>query len=139
MRDTDVSGPTALILSRHFQLSAGATLLEFFFSDLPKDRVLVLSNVSLLAAPGATQAGRAMSIQAFSQGVENFNIDQRIPLFVADINQVLNWQGEVYIQGGGPGTDTLRIFTVFSAGANANAITVGVHGMIIPRGNLGGF
>lgn len=139
-RPTDVNSPTALILSRHFQVSGGGlSLLEFLFSDLPKDRVLVLTNVSVVAAPGLAQSVVEIKIQGFSQGVENFNIDQRIPPSTVDIVEVLNWQGEVYIMGGGPGTNTLRVFGFFSAFANSNALTVGVHGIIIPRGNLGGF
>ena len=139
-RPTDVNTPTALILSRHFQISGGGlTLLEFLFSDLAKDRVLVLTNVSVIAQPGAAQFVREMKIQAFSQGVENFNVDQRLPLGVVDQDEVLNWQGEVYIQGGGPDTDTIRIFTFYNSAVAANAMTVGIHGIIIPRGNLGGF
>jgi len=139
-RPTDTNSPTALILSRHFQVSGGGlSLLEFVFDQLPKDRVLVLTNVSLIAQPGAAQFVREMKIQAFSQGVENYNVDQRLPLGVVDQDEVLNWQGEVYIQGGGPGTDTVRVFAFFNASAAANAITVGLHGIIIPRGNLGGF
>jgi len=139
-RPTDVSGPTALILSRHFQISGGGlTLLEVFFSDLAKDRVLVLTNVTIQANPGATQAVNQLKVQGLAQGQENFGIDQREPLRTADQNETLNWQGEVYLQGGGPGTDTVRMFAAFNGAANANAITVGLHGIIIPRGNLGGF
>ena len=138
-RPTDTAGPTALILSRHFQSSSGITLVEFLFSDLSKDRVLVLTNVSIIADPGAAQGVREIKIQALSQGQENFTIDARIPLNIADQIEVLNWQGEVYIQGGGPGTNTLRIFSFYSAAVAANTMTVGIHGIIIPRGNLGGF
>ena len=139
-RPTDVSGPTALILSRHFQISGGgSSLLDFRFSDVPKDRVLVLTNVSVIAQPGLAQHVIEMKIQAFSQGVENFNIDQRLPLQVTDQDEVLNWQGEVYIQGGGPDTDTIRIFTFYNSAVASNAMTLGMHGIIIPRGNLGGF
>jgi len=138
-RPTDVSGPTALILSRHFQVSTSASLLEFKFSDLSKDRVLVLTNVAVIANPGGAQIVLEMAIQGLSQGQENFNIDRREPAADPGINKVLNWQGEVYIQGGGPNTDTLRIFTFYDAPVSANTMTVGIHGIIIPRGNLGGF
>lgn len=138
-RPTDVNTPTALILSRHFQISTSSSLLEFLFSDLAKDRVLVLTNVSVIANPGGAQIVLELAIQAFSQGVENFNIDRREPAADPGINKVLNWQGEIYIQGGGPGTNTLRIFTFYDAPILANSMTVGVHGIIIPRGNLGGF
>lgn len=138
-RPTDVNTPTALILSRHFQVSTSSSILEFFFSNLAKDRVLVLTNVSVIANPGGAQIVVELAIQAFSQGVENFNIDRREPAADPGINKVLNWQGEIYIQGGGPDTDTLRIFTFYDSPVLANAMTVGVHGIIIPRGNLGGF
>jgi len=139
MRDTDVSGPTALILSRNFQLSTGAQLVEFLFQDLPKDRVLVLTNVGMVATPGAAQNVLELVIQGVSQGVENFNILREEPRVGVAVNAAANWQGEVYIQGGGPGTDTVRIFGFFDAAANANTITIGMHGIVIPRGNLGGF
>ena len=140
MRGTDTSGPTALILSRHLQISGGGSvILELFFTELAKDRVLVLTNVAVSAEPGASQKVRVVKIQAFSQGIENFNVAQFQPGEVADLDESLNWQGEVYIQGGGPGTNTVRVFAEFSGFANANALTVGLHGIIIPRGNLGGF
>lgn len=139
-RPTDTAGPTALILSRHFQLSGGGLdQLQFFFSDLSKDRVLVLTNVSMKADPGGAQIVIEMAIQGLAQGQENFTIDRREPAADPGINKVQNWQGEVYLQGGGPNTNTLRIFTQFDAGVSSNAITVGIHGIIIPRGNLGGF
>jgi len=139
-RPTDTNSPTALILSRHFQISGGgSSLLEFLFSDLSKDRVLVLTNVSVIANPGGAQIVLEMAIQGLSQGQENFNIDRREPAADPGINKVLNWQGEVYIMGGGPGTDTLRIFTFYDSPVVSNAMTVGIHGIIIPRGNLGGF
>lgn len=137
-RPTDTSGPTALILSRHLQLSAGQALIELLFTDLAKDRVLVLTNATIQAIPGATQTVLQMKLQAFSQGVENVNIEQQ-NFTGADINRQLNWQGEFYIQGGGPGTSTVRTFGFFDAFAAANVVTVGIHGIIIPRGNLGGF
>ena len=138
-RPTDVSGPTALIFSRHLQISTGDVVLDQLFSDLPKDRILVLTNVSMRADPGPTQIVILMAVQAISQGVLNFTIAAKQTKQIATQNEDLNWQGEVYIQGGGPNTDTLRFHTQFNSGANANLMTIGVHGIIIPRGNMGGF
>jgi len=140
MRGTDVSGPTALILSRHFQFSGGGlTVIEFFFSDLAKDRVLVLTNVDVESDPGNTQHVIRMKLQALAQGEENFTIKALNFVPAADEIKNLEWQGEIYIQGGGPGKDTVRVFTQFNTAVNANSMTVGLHGIIIPRGNLGGF
>lgn len=136
---TDVAGPTALILSKHLQISTGATTVEQFITGLAKDRVLVLTNVSIKADPGAGQSNLQIKIQGFSQGIENFNIDQRNFVAAADENHELNWQGEVYIQGGGPALNNVRLFSTYSSAVAANTMTVGVHGIIIPRGNLGGF
>ena len=136
---TDTAGPTALIVSRHNQISTSANLLEHFFTDLPKDRILVLTNVSLKANPGTGNSAVQIKIQGFSQGVENFNIAQLEPDLGADKEAVLNWQGEVYIQGGGVGTNTLRFMTFYDLAVNANSQTLGFHGIVIPRGNMGGF
>lgn len=139
MRDTDTAGPTALILSRHLQVSSAAVQLEQFFANLPKDRILVLTNVSVASDPGSGQAISEIAIQGLSQGITNFTVARLLPPITTALNRDLNWQGEVYIQGGGPGTNTVRMFTQFDAGANANLMTVGLHGIIIPRGNMGGF
>jgi hypothetical protein len=140
MRPTDTAGPTALILSRHQSISGGGlSLIEFFFRDLSKDRILVLTNVALKAAPGLAQFVLDLKIEGVSQGELNFEIMQRTPLRTIDQDEDLNWQGEVYIQGGGPGTDTLRIFASFNSAVAANTAVVGFHGIIIPRGNMGGF
>jgi len=139
MRDTDVAGPTALILSRHFSVSSSLALLEFLFTDLPKDRVLVLTNVAVAGLPGASQGVREVGIQGISQGEENFTIAHDYLPGTNDLRAMINWQGEVYIQGGGPGTTTVRLLTFFTDLTNANTMTIGIHGIIIPRGNLGGF
>ena len=139
MRDTDVAGPTALILSRHFQISAAAAFQEFNFGNLAKDRVLVLTNVAIIANPGGAQIVEEVALQGISQGELNFNIERQEPVLGGGISATLNWQGEVYIQGGGDGTNTVRMFASYDAGVSNNTITVGLHGIIIPRGNLGGF
>jgi len=139
MRGTDVAGPTALIVSRAFSVSTSAALLEFFFSELDKDRVLVLTNVSVVARPGTGQNVVEIAVQGVSQGELIFDISREEPRLSNDQETTLNWDGEVYIQGGGDSTDTVRVFVLFNSPTNANTMTVGLHGIVIPRGNLGGF
>lgn len=138
-RPTDVAGPTALILSRHAEVASALSVQIFTFGDLAKDRVLVLTNLTVKAKPGAAQFVTEIQVQAFSQGESSFNVAQETPTGIVNQSEVLNWQGEVYIQGGGPATQTINIFTFFNASVTVNTMRLGLHGIIIPRGNLGGF
>jgi len=136
---TDVAGQTLQFLNKVDQRSGGAALDEFFLIDVPKDKILILTNATLAAVPGATQSVSDMSIQGVSGTGEIFDIARRLGEVVADEDRTLNWSGELWIAGAGAGNASLRFFNLFSAVANANLSRVGFSGFIIPRGNAGAF
>jgi len=136
---TDTAGGTFDLLSRQVSQSAGVVTIEILIADLPKDRILVLTNAALTADPGAAQLVVEMKIQGVTQAGLIFDIATDITLGAADIEKSLNWTGSVYIQGGGVGRNTVRAVALFDAAVAANNITFGAHGIIIPHGNVGSF
>ena len=136
---TDTSGPTFEIVSRQESLSGGPALTVLTLSDIPKDRILVLSNCELIGIPGATQNVLEMKIQGVTQAGLIFDIDADVRAGNADDSRDIGWHGQIWIQGGGDGTDTVRVSVLFNAVVNANTVTVGIHGIIIPHGNAGAY
>jgi len=135
----DVSGPTFEVLTRQFDLSDTSATLIFTFDDLPKDRMLVLSNVAILANPGAGQSVIGMGLHGITAAGMQFDISRFAQAIVADLTESFNWQGQVFITGGGRGTTCVRITVSFSSGVAANTCAVGIHGVVIPRANAGPF
>ena len=138
-RPTDTAGPTFEILTRQEQISTAALLIEILLTDIPKDRVVVLSNVSMRADPGSGQAIDELAIQGVTQAGLNFDIKSQFVDLANNIRGNLDWQGEVFIQGAGDGNTTLRAFALFDVAAAANLFQCSFHGVIIPHGNVGAF
>lgn len=137
---TDTAGPTFELFTRNESISGGASALSVLtFGDIPKDRILVLSNVALTADPGNAQFIDEMRIQGITQAGLIFDIATDIVVKAANIEASLNWDGAVYIQGGGLGNDSIRVLASFDAFANANLLAVGLHGVVIPHGNVASF
>jgi len=136
----DVSGPTFEILSRSFSsgATAAATITETL-TGVPLDRILVLTNATIEGLPGAAQTIDEMVIQGTTQAGLTYNIAVARPLLAATEGATLNWAGEVYIQGGGAGSATIRLSCVFNAGVAANSLFASLSGIVIPRGNAGPF
>jgi len=135
----DTAGPSFEVLSRQQSLSASANLIEILFTDLPKDRVLVLTNVSMNNNPGTTQFQLEIRAQAGTQGGALVDIVSDVVNKGASIQAGLNWQGVFYIMGLGIGETALRLFASYNSGAVANTLDVNFHGIVIPRGNAGAF
>lgn len=136
---TDTAGVTFEILSRQFSTSGAANPVLFLLSSFPKDRILVITNIAFAAHPGATQNVEELKIQGVTQAGLIFDIATDVLIHAADEEVSLNWDGEVYIQGGGDGRDSLRVSALFNSGAVANTATIGWQGIIIPHGNAGAF
>lgn len=135
----DTAGPTFEILSRHLQSSVSASLIELFVGELAKDRILILQSITVAADPGAGQTVTEIAIQGITQAGLNFSIARKLPQKVSGQSEDLNWTGAVWIQGGGSGTNSVRVFAAFGSPTNANLVTAGVAGIVIPRGNAGAF
>ncbi len=135
----DVSGPTFEILSRDASISDTSTTVTFTLDDLPKDRLLILSNIQVHANPGAAQGMDNIRAFGTTPAGQMFGIARLNEPVVAGLTRSLNWQGQVYIMGGGRGTNQVTIVGGFDSGVAANVITVGIHGLVIPRANAAAF
>lgn len=135
----DVSGPTFELFSRSATVTDTATAVVFTVTDLPKDRMLVLSNVTVFANPGAGQALSGITVDAVTAARLGFAIARLNPVPLADANIAFNWQGQVFVLGGGADSTLLTVTATFDAGVNANAIVTSVHGVVIPRANASPF
>lgn len=135
----DVAGPTFEILSRLIVTSIANATATAVIQGIPKDRILVLANVSVEIVPGATQAATAARVRAFTSAAAAFLIEHNVYPATADAIEVLNWTGSIFIPGRGEDETTVEVSAFFDAGVNANVTTVGVHGIVIPRGNSAAF
>lgn len=133
----DVSGPTLELFSRQLATTTATNPIQLAFSGIPKDKILIVTNLSLSANPGATQAVENMSVLGtFPAGIAT-TIEQNFPLQVADLTEALNWQGEVWIPGGDQ--NQLIFSATFDAAANPNFMSVHAYGLIVPRANTANF
>lgn len=135
VREKDTAGPSFEVANRTLQESGSNNPIELVFNDLAKDKILVLTNVTVDANPGATQFVTDLLINGRTGTGTEFGIARATPVFNADESHSLNWSGSVYIIGNQAGEDSLRFRAFFNANANANAFTVSWSGIIIPRGN----
>jgi len=134
---TDTAGGTLDILSRAERQSVGTFQFTFVVNDIPKDRIIVLTNVALLAEPALAFLVEEMKIQGVTQTGQIFDIATDVTHGVADEEKSLNWQGSVWIQGAGAGNSTLRATVRVDQNTLASAAEVAWHGIIIPHGNVG--
>jgi len=131
----DVAGPTFEVLHRVQNADASSTSVALQLSIIPKDKILVLSNISIQAIPGATQACEDIRFSAFTPAALEFNISRFVAAGTADTSVAFNWQGEVYIHGRADNANNVQAAAIFDAGANSNGIRVTFSGIVIPRGN----
>jgi len=136
---TDVAGPTFEMLHRQFTATLAGTIITTNLNDFAKDRVLVLTNVSVLALPAATQACEQIRVAVSTQSGLLMDVAIFGDLPIADKPQTLKWDGAVYVLGSGVGNTTVRITTTFDAGVGFNVVNIGIHGIVIPRGNIAAF
>ncbi|MEA3482769.1 MAG: hypothetical protein U9R65_12545 [Pseudomonadota bacterium] len=135
-RPLDAAGPTFELYQRELAATFNGVQVRAALSNVPKDRVLVISNVHVrsvrggvvgitrIVINGTTNAGRVITIK---------NVDF-VPAVGGSAN--LDWQGEVQLLGGGPLISTIFADTFFDAANAANGTTISVFGIMIPRGNI---
>jgi len=135
----DVAGPTFEAIARTLTVADTATIVAINLTGIPKNKVLVLSNVTCFANPGATQGVTAITVSMRgAQGAE-VNVASEQFVVVADQNQRLNGQGEIYIPGRGEGNASVGFSAQFDAGVASNQGIFHLNGVIIPRGNVATF
>ncbi len=140
VRPLDSAGPTYELYQRRQGPTAfnGAQLF-FDFRDVAKDRVLVVSNIVIIASPGGVVDVQGITLIGITQAGRTIIIDRRfftVPAAAGDTDQALNWTGEIALLGGGQGNLTVSGIVDFSAANAANSIDMSVFGTMIPRGNI---
>jgi hypothetical protein len=133
-RDQQVSWLEPLALRDTFAAGIAAANIQRLVYTVPIDRLLILQAFSFLATAGAAQT------------VNDVRIDI-VPRLSAEIVRVWsadsrymstggvaggNWTGSILV----PPQYTLRANFLFNAGAAANFFDLGVHGLLIPVGNV---
>lgn len=134
----DSAGPTFEILSRVLNNTDTSGTIVVELTGIPKNKVLVLSNASLFADPGAAQTLLTMDLSGLTAAGALFPIVTGAPDVVAK-RQALNWSGAAYIPGRGDTDPSLRLTAVFDLGVAGNFAQMSVHGVVIPRGNASSF
>lgn len=100
---------------------------------VPKDKVLVLTNVTGLFDPGAAQGCFERRVMADPpEGTTRYNILHSITGGTADVVTDANWQGEVIIPGGWK----VKVEGTFTAAIAANLVEGEMHGYLVPRGTF---
>lgn len=137
-RPIDTASPTFEVYSRTDSDTQAAIGVSVGFFGLPKDRVLVLSNATLLADPGATQNVSDMRMEFLTATGLNVPF-ARGQAGAGDQRRIENWQGEIYIFGQGPDLFNLLFNATFNAAVNPNLLNASASGVVIPRANMASF
>jgi len=133
------SGPLLELFSRFDVASATATSVTLTFNGPQKDRLLILTNISLESLPGATQAATRINVTVTTPAGLGYTVALANFLVDADERQSLNWQGELMVGGGGTDSAIITFTGNYDAGVASNQIQVGLFGYVIPRGNVAPF
>jgi len=139
LRAIDTAGPTFEMVSRDLNNAGSATEVTVTLTGVPKNKILVLSNISAIALPGATFSVVALQLAGFTGAGARLLIQQERFPADADETKTLNWQGEIWLPGRGTGEISVEVEGTFSSGAASNSIFIGLFGVIIPRGNASAF
>lgn len=131
----DVAGPTFGLLFRRFDDSQVATSVNAQLQGIPKDRILVISNLSVSITPGAAQTPLLGTISGFTAAGAQVNIHTQAFTGAAGAPVTQNWQGEAMVLGRGAGVQSVNFRVTFDLGGVANAATWHIFGYVIPRGN----
>jgi len=135
----DTSGPTMELFAQNFFESDTDASIVININGIPKDRALIISNVTMNGQPGAAQTIDRLTCAMFTHAGVGFNIVDAFPLLAATERAALNWAGEAWALGRGGAETTVRFTAGFNAGVAINSLGVGVSGFLVPRANLSVF
>jgi len=138
-REPASSGPLIELFTRRQVDSATNVNVTSVITGPPKDRLLILTNISIDLNPGLTQAVIRAVFNGITPAGVTFGIRETGFTAVADFRQGFSWQGEVAVGGGGVNSNILTILSVFDAGVAENFVAVSVFGYVVPRGNIAPF
>lgn len=135
----DVASPTIELMSRGGSATGAATSVTAEVNGVPQDRILIVTTLGVKLNPGATQEVLECQIFGTTGAGANFVFSWTTYPETADKNESARFSGEIWIQGQGVDVTSLSILGVFSAGVNANSVSFGMQGIVIPRGNTAAF
>jgi len=137
----DVAGPTAEVLSRVLNTSGLAASLTVSVTGIPRDRILILQNVAIESFPDALQSVNQIRIQGFTGAGQQFEIARTRPSTPLAVSEGLtfNWQGSVWLHGRAGNQVAVSVVSTYNAGVTENFLSVGLQGIVIPRGNVAMF
>ena len=139
-RAPESTGPLVELFARSADITSNfATSLNLGVNGPAKDKVLVVTNMTVDINPGAAQQILRCVISGQTPGGLIWGIHQEGFTEVDAFRTAMNWAGEVAIGGGGVDRSIVIFDAVFDGNVNNNAITVGVFGYVIPRGNIAPF
>jgi len=127
----DTAGGTIDIVLRDAITSGLVTSLTTDIFTVPTEKVFILTAGNVQANSGAGQLSNLVAFQIHPVALEPGRIlflRERTPALV----QEANWSGELWMP---PGSKLSGVGT-FDAGANSNSLSVGIVGVLIPRGNI---
>lgn len=136
LRPGDFGSISFELIQRKITTSGTATGLTAAFSDLAKDKLLVLTNMSGILEPGTGQGNVAVAVNGYGGGGSFHDIFRLVFAETADLSDAFNWQGTVVFRGRGPGEKTIGADAVFDSGVNSNTVRLSITGYIIPRANV---
>lgn len=126
------SRPLTIQLVPSRSTSSAATAVTHTLFTVPADFVLLLTNATMRATPGAGQAVTGAGVQvvlATSGAVVDIT---RSNGGAADAQIRVNWAGEVWCPPG----SVVRGQANFDAAVAANIVAAAMHGVLIPRGTI---
>lgn len=133
---TDQSGPTFELCPRFLNVAATTASVVANLTGIAKDRVLCITNLQASFIAGGTEALTRAAFFGTSPAGVVFNIHQERFAEVADQREHMNWQGEIYIGGGGRDQTIVTCEAIFDGAVNNNSVIFSIFGVVIPRGNI---
>ncbi len=127
----DLAGGSLLLLNRNATFSDSATAVGGTLYTVPNDKILIVSSITVLLLPGATQTAIRVGVSLGFEGTALLR-GPEIANAVADTIIMVNWSGAAWIAPGEP----LLTTGVFDAGANSNRVDLDLIGALVPRGNV---
>jgi len=139
LRAIDTAGPTLEVWTRHSTDAGTAASRSITHASIPKNKILILFNVTMVATPGATQSVTSINFTATTPAGLGWNVCFESFEVEADARRATCWNGEVWIGGRGEGVESITATAGFDAGVASNALTASFQGIVVPKANVASF
>lgn len=133
LSNRDTGGQFLEIFQRRLDGNAAAVNVQASV-NVPTDRIWIVQSMTVRAQGGGAQTCNTLQVRTVITGnaFSFFVVNDREAARNAVI-RCWNWNGELYVRGG----SALGFTCDFSAGAIANDVTMSLHGVSLPLGNVG--